>query len=72
MLKKINLRLVILACITIGAFLWVSVRPYMDRKHCYDYAVKQVEGMGGPQNDRLIDLYQRHYLLCVNSRGLDS
>jgi hypothetical protein len=70
MYESINLKWTILAVIAIGAFWWTSVRPYMDRKHCNEYAAKQVEAMGSPNDDRPFELYGRNYTVCVNAHGL--
>lgn len=70
MFKKTNLKWVALAFVIICAFWWTSVKPYLDRKYCNEYAAAQVEGLGSPADDKLFTLYGRHYTVCVNARGL--
>jgi hypothetical protein len=67
-IKTIHL---VIAVIVIGSiFTWTSVRPYLDRKHCNDYAAAQVESAGSPNDTKVFDLYMRHYTVCANSHGL--
>jgi hypothetical protein len=69
-IKRINTKWALGVIVAIGLFSWVSVRPYVDRKHCNEYATAQVKSLGSPDNTRLFDLYERYYTLCVNASGL--
>jgi hypothetical protein len=70
MLKAINVKWVLIIAATIGVFVWVSVRPYIDRKQCSEESITKVKSLGGMQGDKQLQLYGERYLLCVNSKGL--
>ena len=70
MLKAINLKWALIIVVAVGLFCWVSVRPYVDRKQCHQYAVDQVKPYGNTVNEKLFTMYGMNYTLCVNSKGL--
>ena len=70
MTKASSIKFALFTIIAISTFSWISVRPYIDRKQCNEYAVSKVKDLGNPMNDNLYNMYGRNYTLCVNSKGL--
>ena len=70
-MPQIRGKTILLGLVVLFAFYWIAVKPHYDRQHCYKYALSQIrQDLGGPENDKLFNLYGRNYTLCVNSRGL--
>jgi len=70
MIKTINTKFILVVVAAIGVFIWVSVRPYVDRKQCSQESVTKVKSLGNTDSDKQLQLYGERYLLCVNSKGL--